>query len=99
VCYLAGYLLHHKRFEQARDYARIACATPMPAQGVQVDRAAHGWRARDVLSDALHALGDYEGCLAACREMLSDPSLPAEQRTRVIDNVAAVTSALANPRR
>lgn len=99
VCYLAGYLLHHKRFEQARDYARIACATPMPAQGVQVDRAAHGWLARDVLSGALHALGDYAGCLAACREMLSDPSLPAEQRTRVTDNVAAVTAALANPRR
>ena len=71
----------------------------MPAQGVQVDRAAHGWLARDVLSGALHALGDYEGCLAVCREMLSDPALPADQRARVTDNIAAITSALANTRR
>ena len=47
----------------------------MPAQGVQVDRAAHGWRARDVLSDALHAFSDT----AAFRKS------EAERLRRIVD--------------
>ena len=94
VCYLAGYLLEKQRHEQARDYARIAIATPMPAQGVQINRAAYGWLPRSALTSALFALEDYAGCLAVCREMLADPSLPAAERARVEQNIVAVTTAL-----
>jgi hypothetical protein len=99
MCYLAGYLLEKQHHEQARDYARIACATPMPEQGLQVDRAAYGWLPRNALASALFALKDYEGCLAACREMLIDPSLPPAERTRVNQNIAATTTALATASR
>lgn len=94
ACYLATYLLEKEHYEQARDYALMACATPMPEQGLQVDRAAHGWLPRNALAGALFALRDYEGCVAACREMLDDATLPAAERTRVAQNIAAVTNAL-----
>jgi glycosyltransferase involved in cell wall biosynthesis len=94
VCYLAVYLLEKQYYEQARDYARIACKTPMPEQGLQVNRAAYGWVARNALAGALFALEDYAQCLATCRDMLCDPSLPPAERVRVGQNIAAATTAL-----
>jgi glycosyltransferase involved in cell wall biosynthesis len=94
VCYLAGYLLEEHHYEQARDYARIACATPVPEQGLQVNRAAYGWVARRALAGALFALEDYAQCIATCRDMLADPLLPPAERARVGQNIAAATRAL-----
>ncbi|MFC5490941.1 glycosyltransferase [Dokdonella soli] len=95
VCHLASYLLEKQHYEQARDYARIASATPVPAQGLQVNHSAYGWLPRNALAGALFALKDYQGCLVACREMLADPSLPPAERARVNENIAATTTALA----
>jgi glycosyltransferase involved in cell wall biosynthesis len=94
VCYLASFLLETQHYERARDYARIACATPVPAQGLQVNRAAYGWVPRRALAGALFALKDYEGSLATCREMLTDASLPAAERERVGQHIAAVAKVL-----
>ena len=99
VCYLAGYLLEQQRYEEARDYARIACATPLPAQGLQVNRSTYAWRPLSALAGALFALKEYEGCLETCRKMLADPSLPADERVRVEQNIVAVTTALASASR
>lgn len=96
LCYLAGYLLEKQHYEQARDYARMAATTPIPAQGLQVNRIAYGWLPRSALGGALFALNEYESCLAICREMLADPALPAAERANVNRNLAAIATAMAS---
>ena len=97
ACFLAQYLRTQGRHEQARDYARIACATPLSADTLFVSRHAHGWMPRYELAAALYALQDYAACVAVCREMLADPTLPPAEVPRVQQNIAAAMAMAARP--
>ncbi len=92
VCFLARYLRAHGRLAEARDYARIACSTPLPADSLRINRHAYGWLARYELAAALYALQDYAGCVAVSEEMLADPLLPPQEVPRVRQNVASATA-------
>ena len=92
VCFLAQYLRAHGRHAEARDYARIACSTPLSTDSLRVNRHAYGWLARYELAAALYALQDYTACIAVCQEMLADPLLPAHEVPRVKQNIASATA-------
>jgi tetratricopeptide (TPR) repeat protein len=84
---LAHFLLARKRYAEARDCARAACAIPVPDDTLLVDYAAYGWRPRDDLALALYHLGDIAGSNEMCRQMLADPQLPPRERERIERNL------------
>ena len=88
---LARYLLEQGRFDLARDFARIACATPLPTDTLLVNTNAYGWRPWDDLAVALFELKDMEGCSEAFRHILSNHQLPPAERERVEKNLKRVT--------
>lgn len=89
VCFLARYLRQHGRHAEARDYARLACSTPVPEDSLRVNRHAYGWLARYELAAALYALQDYAECIAVSEHMLADPRLPPQEVPRVRQNIAS----------
>jgi glycosyltransferase involved in cell wall biosynthesis len=88
---LARYHLEHGRHDLARDFARIACATPPPTDTLLVNTNAYGWRPWDDLAIALFELKDMEGCAEAFRHILGDHQLPPTERERVEKNLRRVT--------
>jgi hypothetical protein len=92
---LAHYLLQEKRYTLARDFARIACSTPVTADQLLVNQNAYGWRPWDDLALALFETRDFHGCAAAYRRLLADTRLPAAERERVVRNLSQAESALA----
>lgn len=95
ACFLAQYLRIQGRYEEARDHARSACATPLPADSLMVNHHAYSWLPRYELAASLYMLRDYAGCIDVCREMLTDPLLPAAEVPRIRQNIDAATAALA----
>lgn len=87
ACDLARYFRINRRLTLARDFARIACATPLPKDNLQINLGAYGWRGRNELAACLYQLGDFEGCASVCRQMLDDPKLPVSERDRVQRNL------------
>ena len=94
ACFLAQYLRAHERYAEARDYARIASTTPLPADSLMVDHHAYGWLPRYELAASLYMLGDCAGCIAMCREILADPLLPPGEVPRVRQNIESATAAV-----
>jgi glycosyltransferase involved in cell wall biosynthesis len=92
---LARYFRIHKRFTLARDFARIACATPLPRDNLQITISAYGWRPRNELAASLYQLGDLTECANVCRQMLDDRELPATERDRVQRNLDRALADLA----
>jgi tetratricopeptide (TPR) repeat protein len=91
---LAHYFLGAKRYVLARDFARIACATPKTTDQLFVNKNAYGWRPWDDLAAAMFELRDFSGCASAYRRVLSDPLLPAGERERVERNLAQAEASL-----
>ena len=95
LCYLATFHRNRKNWQLALACARLACSLPRPIQtdiGF-LDSSVYAWRAKDELSIALYWTGDYEGCLAHCRELLG--MVPESERQRVLANMGHAERALA----
>jgi len=86
-CELARYCRLHARYVLARDFARIAAATPLPADVLFIDRGVYDWRSRDELSIALYYCNEREASAKFCRELLADSRLPTGERARVQANL------------
>lgn len=95
---LAHYLLGQKRYTLARDYARIACSTPLPEDRLFVNQNAYGWRPWDDLASALFELRDFQGSVSTYRRLLADPHLPPGERQRVERNALQAEAALTRAR-
>ncbi len=93
----ARYLLDQGRYELACKFARIACATPLPADTLLVNTNAYGWRPWDDLAVALFELKDLEGCAEAFRHILGHHQLPPAERERVERNLRRLTGRSDSP--
>jgi tetratricopeptide (TPR) repeat protein len=90
---LAHYLLGQKRYTLARDFARIACSTPLPEDQLFVNRNAYGWRPWDDLALASFQTRDYQGCAEVYRRLLANPQVPPAERERMERNASQAEAA------
>jgi glycosyltransferase involved in cell wall biosynthesis len=93
--YLARFLYAQQRLAPACDYASIAARTPLPKDGLFVDRNIYGWRSGDLLAYALHAFGRHDESAQVCRALLDRADLPASERPRIEGNLRAALAAAA----
>lgn len=87
LCALARYYRERNRFSVALLFAREAAKLPLPSDILFLDVSVYHWRSRDELAIAAYWCGELELCASLCRELLSDPNLPAEQYNRVRQNL------------
>lgn len=96
--HLARFLFMQQRYAAAYDYASIAARTPLPNDGVYVDRQIYDWRSSDLLAYVLHALGRHTECAQLCRALLANARLPPDEHPRIQANMrAALAAASATP--
>ena len=87
LCELARFCRLNKRHAAAREFARIAAASPLPGDLLFIDRSVYDWRARDELAIAEYWCGNYAESARLCRELLADLRLPESERARMQSNL------------
>jgi hypothetical protein len=94
---LARYCREARRFASARLFSSQAMLIPLPSDdGLFVDASWYRWRCRDEFAVASYWSGDPESCRRVCRELLSDPALPAEHVARMRENLAFAEQRIAS---
>jgi glycosyltransferase involved in cell wall biosynthesis len=68
--------------------ARQAMAVDRSEDVLFVEHSAYEWQARDEFSIAAYWTGDFTASAEVCQELLASPLLPAQQRSRVEDNLS-----------
>lgn len=91
---LARYARLQKRFALARMAAWQAMAIPRPNDLLWVQDDVYTWRARDEYSIAAYWSGDREECRRVCAQLLDGDQVPAQERERVLANLAHAEKAL-----
>ncbi|MHC1948916.1 glycosyltransferase [Bradyrhizobium sp. UFLA06-06] len=79
-CRLAG------RFEEGYRLAQRGIDIPLPASGLFVENWIYRYGLLDELAVNAYWSGHYKESMAACRQLLSGPHLPAADRARVEEN-------------
>ncbi len=85
---LARFHRERKEWPAAYLFARSALDAHPGDDVLFVETAAHGWRALDEFSIAAFWTGRHDESRVACERLLASPALPADQRSRVIENLA-----------
>lgn len=98
LCALACYLRLQGDPHRACGYAEQGLAIPRPSRGLFLDESVHDWRLLDEFAVAAHGAGRIPEAVQACRCLLENAALPAEQRPRVEANLASAQARLAAER-
>ncbi|SEB13726.1 Glycosyl transferase family 2 [Thiothrix caldifontis] len=95
--HLARYLRIHNRFALAYPYALVAANTSIPKDILFVLPEVYRWKAKDELAVIAYWIEHYQECMDLCDNLLSDPELPAEERSRIQQNLQFAADKLVTP--
>jgi glycosyltransferase involved in cell wall biosynthesis len=91
---LARLYRQRREYGLAHLFAGRAIQIPKPDDVLFLDNSAYGWRAEDEYAVACYWIGNYGRCAELCESLLAKPSVPAEQRPRITENLALARRAL-----
>jgi hypothetical protein len=88
LCYLAMCLRGRGRVKAGYPFALAASAIARPDDILFLDESVYSWRAKDEHAIAGYWLGRYAEALSCNEGLLAGEALPAEERPRVMKNLA-----------
>jgi glycosyltransferase involved in cell wall biosynthesis len=86
--HLARHLRQKSRFALAYAYAAAACRIPMPKDILFMSPHVYEWQAKDECAVAAYWLDRFEESAGLCRELLTDPRVGENERSRIQANLA-----------
>ena len=89
LLHLARYCRQREDHALAHLFARRALAIPPPPDLLFLEMDCYHWRALDEFGLAASAMGDQSAAIQAFKAMLAGSAVPADQRPRIAENLAA----------